>query len=124
MGRANGAAAEMTYLAECFWPGVSEEQLVLAGVKARQAGLELSAEGAAVRYLGAILVPADEVVFCLFRSASADFVRAANEQAAIPFERIVESLHRSADTATAWIGSGTTTKDQPPMFPARGRSPR
>jgi hypothetical protein len=96
MERAHRAAAEMTYLVECFWPGVSQEQLVLAGAQARQAALQLSADGAAVRYLGAILVPADEVVFYLFESASAEFVRAANERAAIPFERIVESVQLPA----------------------------
>lgn len=48
-------------------------------------------EAASSVFLGSILVPADETVFCLFNGSEAD-VRAVNERAGVPFERVLESL--------------------------------
>jgi hypothetical protein len=45
----------------------------------------------ALRFLGSILVLADETVFCLFDGLEAD-VRTVSEQAGVPFERVLESL--------------------------------
>ena len=77
------------YLAECFWPGVTENDLTDLDGRARA-----SAEATAgVRYLGSMFVPGDEVVFCFFDAPSTEAVQAVAERGAIPFERIVESVH-------------------------------
>ena len=44
-----------------------------------------------MRFLGSILVPADETVFCLFEGVESD-VRSVSAQAEVPFERVLESL--------------------------------
>jgi hypothetical protein len=80
-----------SYLVECYWPGVSEEALAAAIERTREAAAEVTREGGKVDFLGSILVPADETVFCLFDGAEAD-VRAVSEQAGVPFERVLESL--------------------------------
>jgi hypothetical protein len=80
-----------SYLVECYWPGVSEEKLAVAVGRAHEAASELRDQGRELRFLGSILVPADETVFCLFDGAEAD-VRTASEQAGVPFERVLESL--------------------------------
>jgi hypothetical protein len=80
------------YLVECYWPGVSEEALVTAAQRARRAAAELRQKGGDVDFLSSILVPADETVFWLFNGREAD-VRIASEQAGVPFERVLESLH-------------------------------
>jgi hypothetical protein len=80
-----------SYLVECYWPGVSEEKLAVAAQRARQAASELRRDGRELRFLGSILVPADETVFCFFDGVEAD-VRAVSEQAGVPFERVLESL--------------------------------
>jgi len=75
------------YLAECFWPGVAE-----ADLRELDERIELALTGTAARYLGSILMRDDEVVLCLFEGSEAD-VRAAAEQAAVPFERILATAH-------------------------------
>jgi hypothetical protein len=80
-----------SYLVECYWPGVSEEKLAAATQRVRTAASELRRHGRELRFVGSILVPADETVFCLFDGLEAD-VRTASEQAGVPFERVLESL--------------------------------
>lgn len=82
-----------TFMAECFWPGVSEQQLVEAGARAHRAALAIGSESALARYLGSILVPADEIAFCLFEAPSLETAGEIGRRAAIPFERILEIVH-------------------------------
>ena len=74
----------MLYAAKCFWPGVSEEQLRDAARRARSSG------GADFR--GALYLPGDELVLCLFVSLSRVSVKLASEQAGMPCERVIESI--------------------------------
>jgi hypothetical protein len=76
------------FMAECFWPGVTEQQLMDAGARARQAAGAISSGDAC--YTGSILVPSDEIAFCLFEATSLDAASDLNRRAAIPFERILE----------------------------------
>ena len=85
-----------TYVAECFWPGVTDSDLELLDQR-----VELAVAGLAppVRYLGAILIREDEVVLCQFEGTS-DAVHAAATRAAVPYARIIEttqSLRRRVD---------------------------
>ena len=86
-----GSETARSYLVECYWPGVSEDALVGASRRAREAAAELRRDGADVDFLSSILVLVDETVFCLFNGCEAD-VRAASEEAGVPFERVLESL--------------------------------
>jgi hypothetical protein len=77
----------LSFVAECFWPGVREADLRALDERAQAAA---AAAAGAVRYLGAILLREDEVVLCRFEGGAAA-VRRAAEEAAIPFERILET---------------------------------
>jgi hypothetical protein len=83
-----------TYIAECFWPDAREELVDEAAERVRRSAAELSSDQQQVDYTGSLFVPGDDVVFYLFESSSADAVRAACERAAIPFERVVETVRR------------------------------
>jgi hypothetical protein len=78
------------FVAECFWPGVSERDLRALDERAQRRVAELSRGGENVRYLGSLLLRADEVVLCRFEG-DADAVRVAVTSAEIPFERILET---------------------------------
>ncbi len=78
------------YVAECFWIGVTEEDLRALDRRAAECAAEQSLDGGGVRYLGSILMRQDEVVLCFFEG-SASGVRRAAERAEIPFERILET---------------------------------
>ena len=79
------------YLVERDRPGVTEGVVADAAHRAVQAAAEIRRQGHDVDFLTAILVPADETVFCLFEGQEAA-VRAASQRAGIPAERVLESL--------------------------------
>jgi hypothetical protein len=79
------------YTAKCFWPGVTEDELRLA---AERAGGETGERQQAV-FRGAIYLPGDELVLCLFESSSRAHVKRTSEQAGMPCERVIE---------TVWVG--------------------
>ena len=83
-----GAGPE--FIAECFWPGVSEHDLNALDARAANAAKRLAGEGRAVRYLGSLLFQDDEVVLCMF-AGDEPAVRETAVAASIPFERIVAS---------------------------------
>ena len=85
-----------SYLVECYWPGVSEQAFTAAAARARSAALELREEGREVEALGSLLLPQDETVFWFFAGEEED-VRAASEQAGVPFERVLEALRIDGD---------------------------
>jgi hypothetical protein len=94
-----GADADLTYLVECYWPGISDARLTAAAERIHKAVSELRLEGGDVTFLESILVPADETVFCLFRGTERD-VRAVSRRAALPFERVVASLRSNGRQTT------------------------
>jgi hypothetical protein len=51
---------------------------------------DLARSGEQIRYLGSMLMRADEVVLCLFEG-TAQTVREVAERAHVPFERILEA---------------------------------
>jgi hypothetical protein len=74
----------------------------LAGVTEADLG-ELDArvretDSGAVRYLGSLLMPGDEVVFCFFQGPSAPSVQQVAERAGVPFERILETVRVPSPT--------------------------
>lgn len=82
---------ESTFVAECFWPGVTEVDLGALDRRATALAKEASRTGEPVRYLGSILMRVDEVVLCRFAGGEGA-VRLVAERAAIPFDRIVETF--------------------------------
>jgi len=82
-----------SFIAECFWPDVSE-----ADLEALDRRVEQAATGLDVRYLGSILLREDEVVLCQF-DGTAEAVRAVAERAHVPFERILHAAR------SPWIHS-------------------
>lgn len=79
-----------TYFVECYWPGVSQAQLM--AVLGRLGNDR-------VRSLSTILVPADEIVLCVVEAASEPEILAAATRAGLPSERVVECV-QVASSAT------------------------
>jgi hypothetical protein len=78
------------YVVECFWPGVDAGAVRDLDARAAARADELTRGGTPVRYLGSLLMRADEVVLCLYEGAE-PAVRQAAELAEVPFERILEA---------------------------------
>ena len=81
-----------SFLVECYAPGVERAAVQSAGERARAASAQLREEGRAVEYLGALLVPGDDLVFHVFSSDSACTVHEASVRACVAYERVVESI--------------------------------
>jgi hypothetical protein len=83
------------YLVECYWPGVDERRVEKAVAK-----LERTRDLAgAVSWVESVLIPEDEIVFCVFEAPSADAVRASADRAGLPAERIVTCVQLPTQTA-------------------------
>jgi hypothetical protein len=80
------------YMAERDLKGITLEQLAAAQKSAIQTGKQLTAAGKPVRYIRSTFVPGESRCMCLFEASSPELVRELNEQARIPFTRIVEAL--------------------------------
>ena len=85
------------FLVECFWPGVTRELVEAANARAREAALHSTS----LRFLGSLLVPDDEVVLFQFSATSSEDVARTSREAALPFDRIAESL---------WLGAGAAAR--------------
>jgi hypothetical protein len=77
-----------TYLVECYWPGVSEAQLLRVMGRA----LRREAIWTDVTWVDSVLVLADEIVLCVFEGPSEHAVEAATRRAGLPAERVIESV--------------------------------
>ena len=76
----------MLYTAKCFWPGVD-------GVRAPR-GAHAAPEAVQRRsgFRGALYLPGDELVLCLFDCSLEAAVKSACERAGWPCERVIESV--------------------------------
>jgi hypothetical protein len=81
-----------TYAVECYSPAIDREGVLRWREQAMAAAAELRGRGRSVEYVGALLFPADEVVFHLFRADGPGPVREASAGAGVEFERVVESI--------------------------------
>jgi hypothetical protein len=86
----------ITFMAECFWPGVTALKVADAGERVRQASHAVHDGVGSTHYLGSILVSSDEIALFLLEAASIDAATALAERAAIPSERILEVVRLGA----------------------------
>jgi hypothetical protein len=78
----------MLYTAKCYWPGATESDLREAFLSADV----VDDQPAHAQFCGALYLPGDELVLCLFDGPSAGAVRQAAERALLPCERIMASV--------------------------------
>lgn len=78
-------------MAECFWPGVRDEELHDLDRRVTRTTSELAEEGGSVSYLGRLRVTDDEVVLFLFEG-SIGSVQRVTESVGIRAERILRCI--------------------------------
>jgi len=77
------------YLVERYAAGLDADDL---GARLRAAAASLRSEGADVAWLLSIVLPSEDGCLCLFEASSAAEVVRANERAAAPYDRLVETV--------------------------------
>ena len=102
------------HVAECLLPGLSRATAEALGRRVRQ---EIAGPpGSPVCYLGALLMPEDEVLLCLFAGPEAE-VRAVSERAGLPFERILTCAAVGWRTAPEMATTGSPPTRGPRRTP-------
>lgn len=84
------------YMVERNLKGISMEKLGGAQKAAIGKAGEMKAAGTDVRYLRSTFTPEDGRCMCLFEAASGRDVRRLNDEAGLPYERVVEALELTA----------------------------
>ncbi len=79
-----------SYVAECYWSGVRDDDLRELERRIQESVAELARQGEPIRYLGSMLIVDDEVVLCLFEGPITT-VRQVTDRAGVAFERILRS---------------------------------
>jgi Nickel responsive protein SCO4226-like len=89
-----------SYLVERYLPGLSELEVRTALRRVQDVCDELSAAGTPVRYVGSILLPAEEACFCRFDGDRPETIADANERAELAFARITAGLAISPEESS------------------------
>ena len=80
------------YMVERELKGITMDQLAAAQRRAINTSNEFSTQGKTVRYIRTTFVPGEERSMCLFEASDPEFVREVNDEAKIPYVRIIEAL--------------------------------
>ncbi len=80
------------YMVDRNLPGITMEELGAAQKAALDTSAKFTEEGRAVRYIRTTFVPGESHCMCLFEGNSAEDVKAVNDEAKIPYDRVVEAL--------------------------------
>jgi hypothetical protein len=95
---------QRTFIVECYSPGIDRDSVEADGARASSVAADMRRDGVSVRYLHAMFMSTDEVVFHVFIADDARSVDEASRRAGVRFERIVESIAlspRRGATATS-----------------------
>lgn len=79
-------------------PGITNEALAGAGLRAKSCAAEMTEEGTAVRWIRSFFIPESEQTHCYFEAPNADAVREVNERANIPFSSIHEVVEMTPNS--------------------------
>jgi hypothetical protein len=79
------------YVADRNLPGITMDQLAGAQRAAIDTSQRFTEEGRPVRYIRSMYVPGDDRCMCLFEAHDAESVKAVNDEAGIPYTRVVEA---------------------------------
>jgi len=91
LGGSSRSEPVQTFVVECYWPGMMEEEVWDIMDRLLRVGPEAS-PAQAVRSLGCILVPSGGMALFLFSAPNEDVVRRIGGLAEVPFDRIAESV--------------------------------
>jgi hypothetical protein len=85
--------ADMTvYMVERDLKGITMDELAAAQRRAIDTSSDFSTRGKPVRYIRTTFVPGEERSMCLFEASDPDLVREVNDEAKIPYTRVIEAL--------------------------------
>ncbi len=85
------------YIVERTLPGITPDALRQAAHAAKQTSLTLNAGGESVRYVRSTFVPDGDRVYCLFEAEQQETVHRVQDEAQLPFDRILPAAFLTAE---------------------------
>lgn len=79
------------YMVDRSLPGITMDQLAAAQKAAIETARRFTAEGKPARYIRSTFVPSESRCMCLFEAHTPEVVKELNDQAKIPYTRVVEA---------------------------------
>ena len=89
------STAMTVYMVERNLKGIAMNDLAAAQKAAISTANAYAARGTPVRYIRSTFAPADGRCMCLFEASSAEDVKKVNDEAKLPYSRIVEARRRA-----------------------------
>ncbi len=80
------------YMVERNLKGITMDQLAAAQRRAIDTSNDFANKGKPVRYIRTTFVPGEERSMCLFEAPDPEMVREVNDEAKIPYVRVIEAL--------------------------------
>ena len=80
------------FMVERNLKGITMEQLGEAQKRAIETSASFTKSGRDCRYIRTTFLPGEEKAMCLFEASNAGLVEQCNQEAQIPFDRVVEAL--------------------------------
>ena len=81
-----------TFMVERSLKGIPMDQLAAAQQRAIGTARDMSAQGTPVQYIRSTFVPETGQCLCLFSADDAEQVKKLNQEANIPFDRVVPAM--------------------------------
>jgi hypothetical protein len=80
------------YIVERHLPGITVRQLAALHRRVREQSAEMTVQGRPVHYSECLFVPSESRCLCVFDAADASLVRVVNDEAQIPYSRVLPAL--------------------------------
>jgi muconolactone delta-isomerase len=80
------------FMVERELKGITMDQLAAAQRRAIETANDFASKGKPVRYIRTTFVPGEERSMCLFEAPDPELVREVNDEAKIPYVRVIEAL--------------------------------
>ena len=80
------------FMVERDLKGITMDQLAAAQRRAIDTSNDFATKGKPVRYIRTTFVPGEERSMCLFEAPDPELVREVNDEAKIPYVRVIEAL--------------------------------
>jgi hypothetical protein len=85
------------FMVERELPGITQDALLSAGLRAKTCCAEITEEGQPVRWIRSFFLPEESGTHCYFEAQTKDIVEEANHRAKIPFTKVMEVVEMTPE---------------------------
>ncbi len=87
-----------TFVVKRNLPGITQDALLSAGMRAKTCCAEMTQEGQSVRWLRSFFLPESSQTYCYFAAPTKQTVEEVNRRARIPFVEVAEVVEMTPES--------------------------